>query len=47
MQPLRQGLHGPAARGDIVYNDDTTVKILELMGKHAGENGLDGEVLVS
>jgi transposase len=30
-----------AAQGDVVYNDDTTIKILELMGKRAARTALD------
>ena len=33
-----------AAQGDIVYNDDTTVKILERMGKRAEQNALAEDV---
>ena len=37
MQPAYQELIRQAAQGDVLYNDDTTVKILELMGAN-GKN---------
>jgi len=39
-KPAYAELIRQAARGDIVYNDDTTVKILERMGKRAEQNAL-------
>ena len=39
-QPVHSELIRQAAGGDVVYNDDTTIKILELMGKRARENAL-------
>jgi transposase len=35
MQPALEELIRQAAQGDVMYNDDTTVKILELMGARA------------
>jgi transposase len=35
-EPVFDELAQQAAQGDIVYNDDTTVKILSMMGKRAG-----------
>jgi len=35
LRPVHAELIRQAAGGDVVYNDDTTVKILELMGKRA------------
>jgi len=40
IQPAHAELIRQAAGGDIVYNDDTTVKILELMGKRAQQGTL-------
>jgi len=40
VEPVHAELLRQAAQGDIVYNDDTTVKILELMGKRARQNAL-------
>lgn len=40
LQPVHAELIRQAAGGDVVYNDDTTVKILELMGKRAQQNAL-------
>lgn len=37
-QPAYEELVRQAAQGDVVYNDDTTVKILELMGKRAAKS---------
>jgi transposase len=34
-EPVFAELIRQAAQGDVVYNDDTTARILELMGKHA------------
>ena len=38
IEPAFDELIRQAADGDIVYNDDTTVRILEMMGKRAKEN---------
>jgi len=38
IEPACTELIRQAAQGEVLYNDDTTVRILELMGKHAGEN---------
>jgi hypothetical protein len=35
LQPARDELIRQAAQGDVLFNDDTTVKILELMGERA------------
>ena len=35
MSPAYQELIRQAAQGEVVYNDDTTIRILELMGEHA------------
>jgi transposase len=35
LEPAHHELIRQAAQGDVVYNDDTTVRILELMGKRA------------
>ncbi len=40
LEPAWVELLRQAARGDVVYNDDTTVKILEMMGKRARQNAL-------
>jgi transposase len=40
LAPVYEELIRQAAQGDVVYNDDTTVKILELMGKRAREKAL-------
>ena len=40
VEPAHIELIRQAGQGDIVYNDDTTVKILELMGKRALQNAL-------
>jgi transposase len=40
LEPVYAELLQQAAGGDIVYNDDTTVKILELMGKRARQRAL-------
>jgi transposase len=37
VEPAFEELLRQAAQGDVVYNDDTTVKILELMGERANE----------
>jgi len=39
-QPIHTELIRQAAQGDVVYNDDTTIKILELMGKRAKQKAL-------
>ncbi len=43
--PVFQTLVWIAGQGDVLYNDDTTVKILELMGKRAEKAALAGESL--
>ena len=43
LEPVYAELLRQAAQGDVVYNDDTTVKILELMGKRAKEQALAEE----
>ncbi len=40
LEPVYGELLRQAAQGDVVYNDDTTMKILELMGKRAKEKAL-------
>ena len=40
LQPVHAELIRQAAGGDVIYNDDTTVKILELMGKRAKQRAL-------
>jgi len=40
VEPIHIELIRQAGQGDVVYNDDTTVKILELMGKRARQNAL-------
>jgi len=40
LEPVYAELVRQAAGGDVVYNDDTTVKILELMGKRAQQQAL-------
>ena len=41
--PAYEELVCQAAQGEVVYNDDTTVKILELMGARAKEQALEEE----
>lgn len=41
--PAFEELVRQAAQGEVLHNDDTTVKILELMGKRARESALRGE----
>jgi transposase len=41
--PAYQELIRQAAQGDVLHNDDTTVKILELMGQRARPTGEDGK----
>ena len=41
--PVFEELVRQAAQGDVVHNDDTTVKILELMGDRAGEAQDEGD----
>jgi len=43
LEPVYAELLRQAGQGDIVYNDDTTVKILELMGKRAKQKALSQE----
>jgi transposase len=40
IEPVYAELLRQAAQGEVVYNDDTTMKILELMGKRATEEAL-------
>ena len=40
VEPAHAELLRQAGQGDVVYNDDTTIKILELMGKRARQNAL-------
>jgi transposase len=40
-EPVYEELIRQAAQGDVVYNDDTTVKILEFMGKRARQAALE------
>jgi len=40
IEPVFAELIRQAAAGDVVYNDDTTIKILELMGKRAKQDAL-------
>jgi len=40
LKPVHAELIRQASRGDILYNDDTTIKILELMGKRAKQGTL-------
>ncbi len=40
LEPVYVELLRQAAQGDVVYNDDTTVKILEMMGKRAKQAAL-------
>ena len=40
VEPVHAELIRQAGQGDVVYNDDTTIKILELMGKRARQNAL-------
>lgn len=40
VEPIHIELIRQAGQGDVVYNDDTTVKLLELMGKRARQNAL-------
>ena len=44
-EPLFEELVRQAAQGDVVYNDDTTVKILELMGERARQAALAEEAV--
>lgn len=41
MTPVYRELIRQAAQGDVVYNDDTTIKILEFMGKRAQQAALE------
>jgi hypothetical protein len=41
-RPAHEELVRQAAQGEVVYNDDTTVKILERMGARAKQQALDG-----
>lgn len=40
IKPVHVELIRQASEGDVLYNDDTTIKILELMGKRAKQNAL-------
>jgi transposase len=42
IEPAHVELIRQAAQGDVVYNDDTTVKILDLMGKRAQQKASTG-----
>ena len=42
IEPVYEELIRQAAQGEVVYNDDTTMKILELMGKRAKAKALAG-----
>jgi transposase len=44
IEPIHAELIRQAAQGEVLHNDDTTVKILELMGKRAARAAADGEV---
>ena len=49
IEPVHAELIRQASEGDVLYNDDTTIKILELMGKRArqkalAEDSVDGAV---
>ena len=44
LAPVYQELIQQAAQGEVVYNDDTTVRILELMGQRAKKNPPDDEL---
>jgi len=43
VEPVFEELVEQAAQGDVVYNDDTTIKILELMGERARQAALAAE----
>jgi len=43
IEPVHVELIRQAGQGDVVYNDDTTIKILELMGKRAKQRALAEE----
>lgn len=43
LMPVYRELIDQAAQGDVLHNDDTTIKILELMGKRAKETALAGD----
>lgn len=43
LRPVYEELLRQAAQGDVVYNDDTTARILELMGKRARQRALSDE----
>ena len=40
IQPVYDELIRQTGQGDVVYNDDTTIKILELMGKRSRQKAL-------
>ncbi len=42
--PAYDALISQAAQGDVLHNDDTTVKILELMGKRAKQQPIDDDM---
>jgi transposase len=44
IEPVFEEFLGQAADGEIVHNDDTTVKILELMGERARQAALEEDV---
>ena len=43
LEPVYAELIRQAGQGDVVYNDDTTIKILEMMGKRAQQKALAEE----
>jgi transposase len=43
--PAYEALISQAAQGDVLYNDDTTVKILEFMGERAKKQPLDDDAM--
>ena len=40
LPPVHAEVIRQASEGDVLYNDDTTIKILELMGQRAEQNAL-------
>jgi hypothetical protein len=45
-EPVFAEIIRQAAQGDVIYNDDTTARILELMGKRAKAAAFDGKAVV-
>lgn len=43
--PAYEALISQAAQGDVLHNDDTTVKILELMGERAKQQAFDDDAM--